>query len=293
MISRSLAKIFNISLKTGVFPVEWKYARLAPIFKGGLKSETGNYRPISVLSTLARVFERIIYNQLSNYFESNGYLTKCQSGFRKFHSTLTAILKNSNDWLLNMDNGSINGMVLFDLKKAFDTVDHEILLSKLASYGGEHKWFKSYLTSRKHCCILEGERSSMEEVTCGISQGSCLGPLLFLIYINNLPLALANCGTSIFADDSGIMAASKTVNEIQSLLQEDIDFLVVWMNANKLTLNLLKTEFMIIGSKPKLKDIDETISITIIGEEIYRSPYVKSLGFIIDQNLDWQDMSKL
>ena len=203
-----------------------------------------------------------------------------------------AILKNSNDWLLNMDNGSINGMVLFDLKKAFDTVHHEILLSKLASYGileNEHKWFKSHLTGRKHCCILEGERSSMEEVTCGIPQGSCLGPLLFLIYINDLPLALDNCGTSIFADDSGIMAASKTVNKLQSLLQEDIDSLVVWMNANKLTLNLLKTEFMIIGSKHKLKDIDETTSITIVGEEIYRSPYVKSLGFIIDQNLDWQD----
>ena len=135
MISSSLAKIFNISLKTGVFPVQWKYARLAPIFKGGLKSETGNHRPISVLSTLAWVFERLIYNQLSNYFESNGYLTKCQSGFRKFHSTVTAILKNSNDWFMNMDNGSINGMVLFDLKKAFDTVDYEILLSKLASYG--------------------------------------------------------------------------------------------------------------------------------------------------------------
>ena len=95
VISRSLAKIFNISLKTGVFPVQWKYARLAPIFKGGLKNETGNYRPISVLSTLARVFERLIYNQLSNYFESNGYLTKCQSGFRKFHSTVTAILKKT------------------------------------------------------------------------------------------------------------------------------------------------------------------------------------------------------
>ena len=189
VISSSLAKIFNISLKTGVFPVQWKYARLAPIFKGDLKSETENYRPISVLSTLARVFERLIYNQLSNYFESNGYLTKCQYGFRKFHSTVTAILKNSNDWLLNMDNGSINGMVLFDLKKAFDTIDHEILLSKLASYGileSEHKWFKSYLTSRKHCCILEGERSFIEEVTCGIPQGSCLGPLLFLIYINQL-----------------------------------------------------------------------------------------------------------
>ena len=141
-------------------------------------------------------------------------------------------------------------MVLFDLKKAFDNVDHEILLSKLASYEileSEHKWFKSYLTSRKHCCILEGERSSVEEVTCGIPQGSCLGPLLFLIYINDLPLELDNCGTSIFANDSGIMAASKTVNELQSLLQKDIDSLVVWMNANKLTLNLLKTEFMIIG----------------------------------------------
>ena len=124
VISKSLAKIFNKSLLVGSFPEGWKISKVAPIFKDGVKSEMGNYRPISVLSTVARVFERLVYDQLSYFMEQNKYLLQYQSGFRKFHSTITAMLKNSNDWLLNMDKGLYNGVVFFDIKKAFDTVLH-------------------------------------------------------------------------------------------------------------------------------------------------------------------------
>ena len=118
VVSRSLGKIFNISVKAGVFPADWKLACAAPIFKNGSESELGNYRPISMLSAVARVFERLIYEQLSEYFQENNFLTKYQSGFRKFQSTVTSMLKITNDWLLNMDKGLHTGAVYFDLTKA-------------------------------------------------------------------------------------------------------------------------------------------------------------------------------
>ena len=142
---------------------------------------------------MARVFERLVYDQLSSHIEKNKYLSKYQSGFRKFHSTVTSMLRNSNDWLFNMDRGNYNGVVFFDIKKAFDTVDHEILICKLNKYGisgVELSWFKSYLSDRKQNCFLNGESSSFKFVECEIPQGSCLGPLLFVIYINDLPNTL-------------------------------------------------------------------------------------------------------
>ena len=130
---------------------------MAPIFTSGSKSEMGNYRPISVLPTLARLFERLLYDQLADYLERNKYLTKYQSGFRKFHSTVTAMLTISDDWLLNIDKGWLNGVIFFDLKKAFDTIDHDILLVKLSRYGvleNELKLFTSYLSGRKQFCFV-------------------------------------------------------------------------------------------------------------------------------------------
>ncbi len=271
VISKGLAKIFNISISTGIFPDSWKTAKVAPIFKEGNKSEMGNYRPISILSTVARVFERLIYDQLSSYMEKNKYLSKYQSGFRKFHSTITSMLKNANDWLINMDKGNYNGVVFFDIKKAFDTVDHEILLCKLHKYGisgVELDWCKSYLSNRKQSCFLNGENSSFKIVECGIPQGSCLGPLLFIIYINDLPNALKNMTPSIFADDTGISVSSNSVLDIQRLLREDISTIQCWMHENKLTLNALKTEFILIASKPRLKEIEETFCIEVHGQSI-------------------------
>ena len=128
---------------------------MAPIFQ----SEMGNYRLISVLPTLARIFERLVYDQLADYLERNKYLTKYQSGFHKFHSTVTAMLRNSDDWLLNINKEWLNGVIFFDLKKAFDTIDHDILLVKLSRYGvleNELKWFISYLSGRKQFCYVNG-----------------------------------------------------------------------------------------------------------------------------------------
>ena len=155
VISSTLTSIFNQSLKMEKFPDEWALARVSPIFKAGLKTELGNYRPISVLSAVSKVFEKIIYKQISKYFDDNELFTKYQSGFRKGYSTSTALLSVTNEWLCNIDKGLINGVLFLDLKKAFDTVNHDILIEKLKLYGFQKQslsWCESYLKDRKQFC---------------------------------------------------------------------------------------------------------------------------------------------
>ena len=146
VVAPSLTCIFNQSLLTGIYPSDWKLAKVTPIFKTGSKTDL-IYRPISVIPAVAKIFEKIIYDQLYNYLNVNHLSASCQSGFRSLHSTLTALLETSNNWCVNVDKG----VIFIDLKKAFDTIDHEIILQKLAKYGVDQdalKWFMSYLTNR-------------------------------------------------------------------------------------------------------------------------------------------------
>ena len=151
IVTPSLTAIFTKSIITGIYPTEWNMARVTPVFKKGEKSDLNNYRLISVIPVVSKVFEKIVYDQLYQYLNDNQLLSSCQSGFRSLHSTLTALLEATNSWSVNIDNGFLNGVVFIDLKKAFDTIDHEIILRKLSYFGADQataKWFQSYLSNR-------------------------------------------------------------------------------------------------------------------------------------------------
>ena len=179
---------------SGIFPDDWKCARVTPLFKQGESSDLNNYRPISVISVVAKVFGRIVYDQLYNLLNSEEIISKQQSGYRSLHSTVTALLEATDSWAFNIDRGYVNAVVFLDLKKAFNTVDHEILLTKMNRCGIQGKtldWFKSYLTNHTQQCSVNGCLPDFTTLKCGVPQGTILCPLLFLIYVNDLTNCLS------------------------------------------------------------------------------------------------------
>ena len=292
VIAESLCTIFNCSIDTGIFPDDWKSAKVLPLFKQGERSEMGNYRPISIIPTVAKVFERIIYDQVYAFLTVNELISSFQSGFRCLHSTVSALLEATNDWAFNIDQGNVNAVVFLDLKKAFDTVDHEILLSKLKAYGfgdSAHTWFKSYLRNRSQRCFVNGHFSDKRLLSCGIPQGTILGPLLFLLYINDLPNCLVHSNSRMYADDTHLTFASNNIDDINSNLNQDLANVNEWLIANKLTLNQSKTEFMLIGSRQRISTFHSAPNLRIDGVPLDQVSHTKSLGVHIDENLSWNE----
>ena len=219
VIYKSLTDLFNFSIASGEFPSDWKVAKVCPLFKSGEKCDANNYRPISVLPSIARVFERILFEQIYRHLSNNKLLYSRQSGFRSLHSTVSALLDMTNDWCFNIDRGMVNGVLFLDLKKAFDTVDHKILLKKLEFYGFEVitlHWFQSYLADRQQVCCVNGVVSSTKTISCGVPQGSILGPLLFLIYVNDMPKCLGYGTARLFADDTNLTFTSCSLPVLQN-----------------------------------------------------------------------------
>ena len=183
IIKGSLCDLFNLSLFSGEFPNGWKIARVAPNFKSGQRDDRSNYRPISVLPFISCLFEKLLNNQFYDDLNANKLIHRHQSGFRSLHSVVTCLMNNTNAWYLNIEKGEYTGLIFIDLKKVFDTVDHNILMQKLEKYGVnalEHDWFAFYLNNRKQFCKVNCVSSSISDINCGVPQGSCLGPLLLL-----------------------------------------------------------------------------------------------------------------
>ena len=296
IIKGSLCDLFNLSLFSGKFPDSWKIARVAPIFKSGQRDDRSNYRPISVLPFISRLFEKLLYKQFYDYLNTNKLIYQHQSGFRSLHSVVTCLMANTNDWYLNIDKGKYTGLIFIDLKKAFDTVDHDILLKKLEKYGVsglEYDWFTSYLNNRKQFCKVNGVSSDIKNINCGVPQGSCLGPLLFLIYINDLPFSLKKGHVSMYADDTTISYSSKNLDVLQHDLNCDLLNLQNWLHGNKLSLNVVKTQSLIIGSGPKIRRIDSQPdtrpSFEIDNENIEIVNNIKYLGVQVDNQLKWDN----
>ena len=298
IIENSLAFLFNTSIETSQFPDSWKVARVTPIFKDGDKTEKSNYRPISVLPVISRLFEKLVFDQLYQYMKENGLFSPDQSGFLRLHSTLTCLLKNTDDWYNGLDLGRLVGLVFIDLKKAFDTVDHDILCEKLHIYGVQQRelsWFRSYLSNRKQFCRVNGVGSDMQNVGVGVPQGSCLGPLLFLIYINDLPLAVQGSTVSMYADDTSLCHQALNMTQLNGAINNDLKRLDTWLQGNKLSLNVTKTHSMVITTKQKrnvLKSTNQNLELNIRGNELDIVQKTKYLGVQIDCSLDWKEQVK-
>lgn len=252
VICTPLTYIINLSLRKSTVPDDFKLARVVPLFKKGSRSEEGNYRPVSILPVLSKVFERIVFNQLNAYLCINNILYKYQSGFRPSFSTDTALTFLSDKIKLNMDKGLYTGLVLLDLQKAFDTVNHEILLKKLKAVGLREdtvQWFYSYISDRRQVVQIKDSISPSCKMSCGVPQGSILGPLLFSIYVNDMERAIDSCELYLYADDSAVLVGGKNISEIESKLSNNMYSLKMWLEESKLSLHLGKTESILFGSK--------------------------------------------
>ena len=268
-----LCHLFNLSFQTGYIPIQLKTAKVIPIFKSGDKNSYNNYRPISLLNSFSKLLEKIVARQMLGFLNKNKTIYNHQYGFRKNHSTIHPVLQFVDKILeaLNKPVPEYSLGIFLDLKKAFDTVNFDILLSKLDHYGFRgvsNLWFKNYLTSRKQYVCINGESSSVNQLFCGVPQGSVLGPLLFLIFINDLP----NCTsffTLLFADDTTFQIKNQNLAALFNTANIELDKASAWFSANKLTLNVSKTKFILFRNK-KMHVNFENINLKVGEEQIER-----------------------
>lgn len=289
--SSSLALIYNASISNGVFPAAFKIAKVLPLHKKDSIQERGNYRPISVLPILSKPLERHIASAYLRYLTSNNLLYSNQSAYRPYHSCETALLNITDNWLKAMDNSELVGTVFLDLSKAFDLVNHDILLAKLDKYHTATNtldWFRSYLTGRTQVVSVSGVLSSPLNLEVGVPQGSILGPLLFSIYMNHLPLLLKNTEVDIYADDTTIWSSGTNCTDIQNTLNNSLDKANSWFKLNRMIPNTKKTKHLLIGSVQRLSQSNETtMEIYIDNIKLEEAAGEKLLGVVIDSNLSW------
>ena len=246
-ISTPLAHIFNLSFRNGVFPKLLKKSRIVPIFKSGDPNLCDNYRPISLLSQISKVLEKLVSYRLTNHLDINKLLYKHQYGFQKFKSTEHNLIHAINVIGKALNDNEYCVGVFFDLKKAFDVCSYDILIMKLEKMGitgAELNWFKSYLSERVQIVDINGNLSKPKKIKTCILQGSILGPILFLIYINDLYLVSKSL-TLMFADDTFALKTGQNLEILINDLNSDINKMAIWFKANKLAVNKNKTKYMI------------------------------------------------
>lgn len=287
-LTEPIAYIINESIRNGIVPDLFKTSCITPIFKSGDMTDPCNYRPIAVLPALNKILERVIYDQLMKFLDHHKIIHHHQFGFRKNHSTEQATLELVDTLRKAIDNKEITCGIFLDFTKAFDTVDHGILLRKLYKYGIRglaHNWFSNYLTKRTQYVRISDIKSSLKEIKYGVPQGSTLGPLLFLLYINDLPNVSHKLNFRMFADDTNIFYSNSDSAIVQNVINTELNNVYQYCAANKLTINFKKTNYMIIKSAKK-NNADINI------QQIEQKEFVKYLGIYIDQHLSWEQQIK-
>ena len=283
-----LEHIFNLSLSTGCCPDLLKIAKVIPIYKKDDPSLVNNYRPISLLPSISKILEKLVYKRLDSFLSLNNILISSQFGFRKKFSTDFAITKLLDNVIQSLSNKEHAIALFMDLSKAFDTIDHDILLYKLEKYGIRGivlSWFKSYLSNRQQFVSIDDANSSYLNIKCGVPQGSILGPLLFLIYINDIVNSSPALSFILFADDTNILISHRNLTELISIINRELSKVSSWFKCNKLSLNINKTNFMHFHTTRTNETFLYNINIDNLPLE--QKKHVKFLGITIDNHLTW------
>ena len=287
VFTSSLAMVVNKSFQEGIFPEQLKAAKVVPIHKEGSKTDVSNYRPISLLTSFSKVYEKLMHCRILKFLESNGSLSELQYGFRPGRSCEHALLNAQNSLLESLSKRQVSLLLLIDFSKAFDMVEHSILLKKLEHYGIRGvtlKWMESYLNDRKQYVSVNGSCSSVHNIKFGVPQGSILGPLLFIVYINDIPEISRFAKFILYADDANIILTDETVEGINRQLSILVNNLVEWVRSNGLALNLKKTKYMIFS---RSRGIELPSPLVISNTAIERKKEARFLGVIIDESLSW------
>ena len=284
-----LTHIFNLSFSSGEVPIQLKIANVIPLYKHDNPMFFTNYRPVSILPVFSKILERLMFNRLLEYLNKHNILHKLQFGFRPEHTTFDALIALV-DYIVNaIEHGECVIGVFLDLSKAFDTVDHKILLDKLQYYGvrgTQLNWFSNYLSDRQQFTTFNNVTSCYKNIKCGVPQGSILGPLLFLIYLNDIALISENVFTINFADDTSVFIKGNNLHEMSMKMNDNLRQITEWLQTNKLSLNIKKSNFMIF--KPK-RTCNTPVDIVMNNQRIEQVHSTKFLGVVLDCNLSWKN----
>ena len=290
-IAQPLHHIVTLSLTQKKFPSSWKFSKVLPLHKKEDQLDRKNYRPVAILSPLSKILEKIVYEEIYGYFNNNLLFHPSLHGYRKNRSTQTALLQLYDRWVRSASNSKLSGVVLLDLSAAFDLVDPRLLLEKLKIYGMEEEilsWLESYLTGRQQAVWIDHAMSDFLPCEVGVPQGSNLGPLLFLIFFNDLPQFLS-CDVDAYADDTTLSVAGATPEAIGRELTANCEVVSQWMLGNKLKLNADKTHLMTVGTSSRLRLQEESVVVVMDGCVLQESvdKVETLLGCQIEPSLKW------
>ena len=285
---QSLHHLFTLSLVQHYLPQEWRFHLITPIYKSGNKSSVKNYRPISLLCIISKVLEKIVYDKIISFVSRS--ISSCQFGFRRNHSPLQQLLIFLNSVHESFGATTQTDVIYLDFKKNFDSVAHNELLVKLWSFGIQGtlwKWFRGYLTSRMQCVSINTSISAQLPVISGVPQGSILGPLLFLIFVNDLPPSASISSVFLFADDTKCLKTIRNISDCLSM-QKDLQNLTIWSQCWKLNINVAKCALLRFSSGCPPVVFNYTINDNLFSaQETHRD-----LGIIMSSDLSWREHMK-